>query len=171
MRTGKNRREQQRDQADDDRLALQMTPMIDVVFLLLVFFLLTFKITVQEGDFEVRMPQHPSAGPIDHTLQPPIRVSLAATDRGDLQSISFGHKPVGNFQNLRQEVQAYLAAAAAVQSPAAETEVVIQCDFGLRYEYVIDAITAVTGYQKDGQLVQMIGKVRLEKQPAKLPID
>ncbi len=33
-----------------------MTPMIDIVFLLLVFFLFSFKIVVQEGDFNIRMP-------------------------------------------------------------------------------------------------------------------
>ena len=33
-----------------------MTSMIDIVFLLLVFFVMTFKIVELEGDFSVRMP-------------------------------------------------------------------------------------------------------------------
>ncbi len=159
--------EQKRGNTEDNRVSLQMTPMIDVVFLLLVFFLLTFKITVQEGDFDIHMPQRAS-GPPPTVLPPvPIRVSLAATASGDLQGITIGQKPVASFENLRREVQDYLVAAAAVQSPVVETEVVLQCDYGLRYEFVIGAITAVTGYQKDDQIVQMIGKVRLERQPAR----
>ncbi len=33
-----------------------MTSMIDIVFLLLIFFITTFKIGAQEGDFNVKMP-------------------------------------------------------------------------------------------------------------------
>lgn len=33
-----------------------MTPMIDIVFQLLVFFIMTFKIVSQEGDFHIKMP-------------------------------------------------------------------------------------------------------------------
>ena len=33
---------------------LLMTPMIDVVFLLLIFFIMTFKIVAPEGDFQGR---------------------------------------------------------------------------------------------------------------------
>ena len=39
-----------------ERIVLQMTPMIDVVFQLLVFFIFTFRIVAQEGDFHVKMP-------------------------------------------------------------------------------------------------------------------
>ncbi len=39
-----------------DKIELQMTPMIDVVFQLLIFFMFTFKIATQEGDFNVKMP-------------------------------------------------------------------------------------------------------------------
>ena len=37
-------------------VAIDMTPMIDIVFQLLVFFILTLQITAVEGDFNVRMP-------------------------------------------------------------------------------------------------------------------
>ncbi len=36
---------------------LQMTSMIDIVFLLLIFFILTFKIAPQEGDFNIKLPK------------------------------------------------------------------------------------------------------------------
>ncbi len=42
--------------SDDRTIRLQMTPMIDIVFQLLVFFIMTFKIVSQEGDFHIKMP-------------------------------------------------------------------------------------------------------------------
>ena len=41
-----------------DTIRLQMAAMIDVVFLLLVFFVMTFRIVPVEGDFNVKMPLH-----------------------------------------------------------------------------------------------------------------
>ena len=40
-----------------DKIELQMTPMIDIVFQLLIFFIMTFKIVSMEGDFNIKMPQ------------------------------------------------------------------------------------------------------------------
>ena len=39
-----------------EHIVLQMTPMIDIVFQLLIFFVFTFKIVLPEGDFNIRMP-------------------------------------------------------------------------------------------------------------------
>ena len=41
---------------------LQMTAMIDIVFLLLVFFVMTFKIIAPEGDFNIKMPAQAAQG-------------------------------------------------------------------------------------------------------------
>ncbi len=40
-----------------DKDDLKMTAMIDIVFLLLIFFVMTFKVLAPEGDFNVKMPQ------------------------------------------------------------------------------------------------------------------
>ena len=45
----------------EDKIQLQMTPMIDIVFQLLVFFIMTFKIILHEGDFNILMPLAPSS--------------------------------------------------------------------------------------------------------------
>ena len=44
-----------------DKIELQMTPMIDIVFQLNMFFLFTFKIVLPEGDFNIRMPSAAAA--------------------------------------------------------------------------------------------------------------
>ena len=38
---------------DEKKSQLLMTPMIDIVFQLLIFFIMTFKITAPEGDFYI----------------------------------------------------------------------------------------------------------------------
>ena len=39
-----------------DEEEMDITPMIDIVFLLLIFFMLTLKILAPEGDFNINMP-------------------------------------------------------------------------------------------------------------------
>ena len=40
---------------------LNLTPMIDVVFQLMAFFLMTFQVVSVEGDFQMRLPFRPRA--------------------------------------------------------------------------------------------------------------
>ncbi len=40
----------------DRRVDIQMTPMIDVVFQLLTFFLMSFRVAAAEGDFNLLLP-------------------------------------------------------------------------------------------------------------------
>ena len=63
----------------NEEIKLAMTPMIDVVFQLLVFFIMTYKVTVMEGDYNIRMPSA-AAEPtmIDETLEDFLQVRLIA---------------------------------------------------------------------------------------------
>ena len=68
--------------SEEDKIELQMTPMIDIVFQLLVFFIMTFKIVAQEGDFNIKMPlAAPNAGTADDSLLPPLKLRLLADDK------------------------------------------------------------------------------------------
>jgi len=71
-----------------------MTPMIDVVFMLLIFFLLTFKIVVPEGDFSIRMPiAPPSESNVDIEEEVlTMVVGLRADGNGNLKRITVGEK-------------------------------------------------------------------------------
>ena len=76
-----------------EEIRLPMTPMIDIIFQLLVFFALTFKIAAAEGDFNIRMPlAAPSASPIDPDQLPPMKVRLVAGPGGELAAIRFGDR-------------------------------------------------------------------------------
>ncbi|HCK41568.1 MAG TPA: biopolymer transporter ExbD, partial [Planctomycetaceae bacterium] len=61
-----------------------MTPMIDIVFQLLVFFVFTFKIVLPEGDFSIRMPSASASTTSQPSETPLLKVRLIANDEGEL---------------------------------------------------------------------------------------
>ncbi len=73
------------------KVPIDMTAMIDVVFQLLTFFMLTLKTVIVEGDFNIRMPLGASAGSADNPI-PPIIVKMTATPEGHLSDVRLGGK-------------------------------------------------------------------------------
>ena len=47
-----------------DKIELQMTPMIDIVFLLIIFFMVGTQFTEQERQFDVQVPSVSDAPPL-----------------------------------------------------------------------------------------------------------
>jgi len=114
---------------------INMTPMIDVVFLLLIFFVLTFRIIIPEGDFNVRMSPMGQAQVIDIDTDS-IQVRLLADEDGSLSAIQLNGEGIENFDLLRQHVS-------AISLTQPDLGVDLFLDEHLRYDYVIRAITAV----------------------------
>jgi biopolymer transport protein ExbD len=146
----------------DEQVDLQMTPMIDMVFLLLVFFLLTFKIASPEGDFNIKMPlAAPSEGLPDDSQLPPIKIRLRADSNGNLAGIQLGQRGLGRrFDLLRENILKIVGQDTGPGSVAESTEVELDCDYNLKFESVIDAITAVSGYIEGGEIVKLIEKIK-----------
>ncbi len=142
-----------------DKIELQMTPMIDVVFQLLIFFMFTFKIATQEGDFNVKMPIAGGAA-MNADVLPPFKVRLVAAADGKLAGIQLDGQPLENFNALHERIISRIG----VDAPASlkeSAEVELDCDYGLHYRHVIDAITACSGYvSPDGNVVKLIEKIR-----------
>lgn len=149
-------------QRSSEEIELQMTPMIDIVFQLLVFFIMTFKIAAPEGDFNIRMPlAAPSQGIPEPDALPPIRVRLTASSGGGLGSIQFGTRALRNFEELRQEIIQMLGPNPG-PSVVQNTEVELDCDYQLQYQFVIEAITAVSGYydKETDQVIKLVEKIK-----------
>jgi len=147
-----------------EKTEIPMTSMIDIVFLLLVFFVMTFKISAQEGDFNVKMPLQDSGAPADNT-QLPLKLRLKADADGNLSEIvlndsqSFGT----NWDQLRGYV---VQLVGDEQGPTGDAgpEVEIDLDYNLHYAHVIEAITAVTGYRSGNDIVRLIDRIKFAKQ-------
>ena len=157
-----------RGRKDAEKNELNMTSMIDIVFLLLIFFVMTFKIVEMEGDFSVKMPL---AGTSSNTVDPtdlPLKLRLRSDDSGSLVGMELNDIQMGNsvdaFDKLRGNVIGLLGSSTPVEEEAGEgPEIEIDTDYNLRYEYVIRAITAVSGYKDGDQVVKLIEKIKFAK--------
>lgn len=144
------------------KIELQMTAMIDIVFQLLIFFIMSFKIAAAEGDFNVKMPlAAPRAGaPMDDNL-PPMKVRLTASPGGQLAGITLNDNRFTNFQQLHQYVIGVIGDERGPGSRQATAEIELDCDYNLQYSNVIEAITSVSGYTApDGTIVKLVEKIK-----------
>ncbi len=151
-----------------DRVDIQMTPMIDIVFLLLIFFVFNFRIIVQEGDFNIRMPVAGPAMSTDLDTQLPIKVRLTSDTDGNLTGIEMGDQKLPNFAALHEQIMARVGGDAGPEA-SDKLEAELDCDYNLKYRFVIAAVTAVSGYvTPDGHIVKLIQKIKLSppKKPA-----
>jgi len=141
-----------------EKIEAQMAPMIDVVFQLLIFFMLTLKIVEPEGDFTVNMPIGKSEAESDDPKPPVIKVRMKADPAtGEMYSMTIANKEL--FANAQAETQEQRSAIAfqrlnseilkAIGSPgnplAEDQEVELDPDYELNSKYLINAIGACRG--------------------------
>ncbi len=151
-----------------DKVDMQMTPMIDIVFQLLTFFVMSFKIATQEGDFNIKMPLAAAASSAAVEPIPPIKVKLLADAQGALAGIRMGERGLARFSDLNNEIMRLVGGSAGPNAAESPFEVEIDADYNLRYENVVAAITAVSGYvDKDGHIIKLIDKLKFS--PPKKP--
>src|SRR5437868_5906032 len=87
-----------------EKIPIDMTPMIDIVFQLMAFFIMTLKVVQHEGDFNIKMPLAAMGGPPPIGL-PPIQVRLVAASDGRLSSVQMGARSLGtDLEALRAAV-------------------------------------------------------------------
>jgi biopolymer transport protein ExbD len=141
-----------------DKVEQQMTPMIDIVFQLLTFFVMSFKIGVQEGDFNVKMPLAGAGIAVVQEL-PPVKIRLIANKDGTLAGMRMGERPLASFGELNKEIIALVGGSAAA---AENVEVELDCDYGLHYDNVVRAISAVSGYidPQTNTVVKLVEKIK-----------
>lgn len=144
----------------NDKVDINMTPMIDVVFQLLSFFVMSFKVISQEGDFNVKMPlSAPREGLPDDNSIPPLKVRMTAGGGGQLANISLNENQFGtSFQSLHEYIASVVGKETGPSREAFEVE--LDCDYNLRYENVVKAITAVSGYREGDQIVKLVEKIK-----------
>jgi len=129
-------------------ISLNLTPMIDVVFLLLLFFLAASRFSPNEGMLEARLPAR-AAGASMEIPRTPIRVRfLAPPNQPDQCSVTierFDETPIpmSELANALKKTQ---------QQPGfdADTPVHLMADNDVRWDHVVNAYNAAlaAGYGK-----------------------
>ena len=146
---------------DPGKIAIDMTPMIDIVFQLLTFFCMTLKIASAEGDFNIKMPLAKSQPGIVYPEDlPPIRLHLKANDAGDCTRVVMNETEFTG-PNRWDRVHRHLAGIVGGGDLAKQAQVELHCDPQLHYEHAIAAITAVSGRldPESGQVIKLIEKI------------
>jgi len=121
---------------DPPRMQPPMTPMIDCIFQLLLFFMLTPALMANEAYLTTNLPQ---SGPHDGPLPPleAVRIALAAAGPRD-EDVSIllnGTESLGdNFLGLQAALEAYRARGLAADHP-----VLIAPDAAVRHRWVVRA--------------------------------
>lgn len=151
-----------------EKIEPQMAPMIDIVFLLLIFFMLTLKIVEPEGDFSINMPIGKSVPTDQDPAPPPLNVRMTSDPRtGWLVSLKVGNTELfantsapgvadaaeaqaarakKAFEELNRMVLEHINSIGGLDSPQMKKqEVEIDGDFELNSRYLIKAIGACRG--------------------------
>lgn len=146
---------------------LQMTSMIDIVFLLLVFFVMTFQVVLPEGDFALRMASRGEAvGPVE--VHPEVvRVRLRAADDGSLAGLEAEGQSLASLAELRRLVLQVSGSNAGPRSEALAPEIEFDVDPRLEYRHLMAALTAVKGYRGPrGEVISLTDRIKLLPQRA-----
>ena len=67
---------------------------------------------------------------------------------------------MSSFAQLRKRIIGLVGDDTGPGSLAASTEIELDCDYNLRFEYTINAITAVSGEVRNGEIVKLIEKIK-----------
>ncbi|MEZ6057523.1 MAG: biopolymer transporter ExbD [Planctomycetaceae bacterium] len=139
------------------KIEMQMSAMIDIVFQLLIFFMLTLKIIPEEGDFTMNMPLCVChfAPDVDYTVR------LVADADGNLQQIMVGDQSLGNdeaaFSRLNSEVKNYAKSGGQFNDDIAVT---LDVDYELNYKYIIKAVANCTSSREGDRTVKFLESVK-----------
>ena len=152
-----------RKETEDTLQRRSFTSMIDVVFLLLIFFMLALHIVEPEGDFTIQTPGGIAPGPTVDPFPHGIKVRLIADANGRLQSLELGRRKLGSgaeaFTRLNNEILKLIGRPGNPLTKDIEVE--IDADYNLNYENIIKAVGACSGRLGErGQIVRYVEKIK-----------
>jgi biopolymer transport protein ExbD len=146
------------------KVDIPMAPMIDIVFQLLIFFMLNLKIIAPEGNFNINLPiSAPAVNQPDVNL-PDIKVGLRSDRDGNLTQLTLGGNNLGNneaaFERLNQEILKIIGRPGNPLTQ--EIQVELDADFECQYKYVVKAISRCTGRYdpQTDQIARYVEKIK-----------
>ena len=148
-----------------DKVDIPMAPMIDIVFQLLIFFMLNLKIVAPEGNFNINLPiTAPSQNQKEDVNLPDIKVGLRSDRDGNLTQLTLGSKNLGNddaaFERLNKEILQIIGRPGNPLTKDVEVE--IDADYEVHYRFVVKAISKCTGRMdlQTKQIARYVEKIK-----------
>src|SRR5688572_11091290 len=124
---------------EGSKISIDMTPMIDIVFQLLTFFVMTLQISTAEGDFNIKMPlAAPRQGVPDPNQLPPMKIRMRAASDGSLADLTLNDRSFSGPDRWKL-LHNHIAGVVGDGSLQASAEVELDCDYNLQYSNVIEA--------------------------------
>ena len=135
-----------RTRRNGDEQEMQMEPMVDVVFLLLVFFLFTFQVRLMEQLYLVEVPGTAKAAELP--TEEPLRVGLQATPTGGLAAIVMETEQYRSVEQFQEALEAQ-----AARQGIDATKVSLKPASRLKYRHVVEVAMAV---RRSGLIVNLL---------------
>lgn len=154
-----------------ERVEPNLTSMIDICFMIIIFFIANMRILLPEGDFFMKMPPASGGGgPASDADAPVLVVRLQADKDGNLAGIQMGERKLATCEELRRQIREIVQAGRDGTAAKSQAEVKIDCDYNLSFDAAMDALSAISGYVADDKqtIVRMIEKISFSppKKPA-----
>lgn len=121
-----------------EQMQLQMTSMIDVVFLLLIYFIVTANFTIDEGTLLATMPGNSSQTQPEDELDPPVNIELTSADDGVTYRIRVDGQEPAN----ASELAAYMKGRVAAGRMKIDDIVQIKPQGVVRWQHVVNVFNA-----------------------------
>jgi biopolymer transport protein ExbD len=129
------------------KIVIPMAPMINVIFLLLIFSMLSMKIVSPEANFNINLPISAPSHARPHASPHDIKVGLESDRDGNLTQLTLGGHNLGNdeaaFDRLNREILLLIGRPGHPQTKDIEVE--LDADYECQYQFVVKAISRCTG--------------------------
>lgn len=139
------------------KVDVQLTSMIDVVFQLLAFFLVTFRVAAVEGDFQLRLPKADRTPGFCHQTER-CTVRVVADERGELDVWRLDSRASGNGRRSLPRLRAEALRSVNISREAGQEapEFELRLDDQLRYEHAHAVIEALGGPEFQGAKLRIV---------------
>ncbi len=126
---------------DQPEMELQLTSMIDVIFQLLIYFVITANFMIDEGTIKATMPGQSAPPKEIQTPDPPVYIDLVSADDGVTYSILVDQRAVPGGAS---ELHGYLAAQLASNRIEKDSDIQIRPQGRVRWQHVVNVFNACT---------------------------
>lgn len=121
-----------------EEMELQLTSMIDVIFQLLIYFVITANFQIDEGTILATMPGNAAETEEIEPPDPPVVIELVSSDDGVTYALSVD----GQRRDGVGDLYAYLAGRVASGAMAADDPVQIKPQPKVRWQHVVNVFNA-----------------------------